>query len=90
MANLRDGLEDYEYLWALRQKRGDPWSARKDCEPVTTSLTAFTRDPIVLLAAREHIVRELSAGARDSSGMIKPREAAKDNPAKTEEGAHMP
>ncbi len=61
---VRQGLEDDEYLWALGQKRGDPWSARKDCEPVTTSLTAFTRDPAVLLATRERVARELSEGGR--------------------------
>ncbi len=63
LANLRDGLEDYEVLWALGKKRGDLWSARADCEPVTASLTAFTRDPTVLSAARERIARELTEGA---------------------------
>lgn len=65
LANLRDGLEDYEYLWLLGQKRGDLWSARRDCEPVTSSLTAFTHDPAVLLAARERIANELSAGVAE-------------------------
>jgi hypothetical protein len=68
LANLRDGLEDYEYLWALGRKRGDVWSARADCEPVTTSLTACTHDPAVLLSVRERIARDLSAGA--GSGRI--------------------
>jgi len=62
LVNLRDGLEDYEYLRALGVTRGDPWSARADCEPVTTSLTAFTHDPAVLLDTRERIARELRAG----------------------------
>ena len=60
LANIRDGMEDYEYLWALGKARGDPWSTRKDCEAVTTSLTAFTRDPAVIREAREKIARELS------------------------------
>lgn len=60
LANLRDGMEDYEYLRALGQARGDVWSARADCAPVTTSLTSFTRDPAVLLGARERIVLELA------------------------------
>ncbi len=60
LANIRDGLEDYEYLWALGEKRGDLWSARADCRPVTTSLTAFTRDPATLLGARERVARELA------------------------------
>jgi hypothetical protein len=80
LANLRDGLEDYEYLWALGQKRGDPWSVRKDCESVTTALTAFTHDPAVLLAARERVAREL----------VKPREPAETNPAKAEGNARKP
>jgi len=70
LANLRDGLEDYEYLWALGRKRGDPWSARADCEPATTSLTAFTHDPAVLHAARERIARELRAAAGGGSGRM--------------------
>jgi len=59
LANLRDGLEDYEYLWALGKQRGDLWSARADCEAVTTALSAFTRDPAVIQATREKIAREL-------------------------------
>lgn len=76
LANLRDGLEDYEYLAALGRRRGDPWSARADCEPVTTSLTAFTHDPAVLMATRERVARELSAGAGGSSGTMGSREDA--------------
>ena len=60
LANLRDGLEDYEYLWALGERRGEVWSARAECEPVTTSLTAFTLDPQVLTAARDRIARRLA------------------------------
>jgi len=59
LANLRDGLEDYEYLWALGRARGDVWSARADCEPVTRALTTFTRDPAVLQRVRERVAREL-------------------------------
>jgi len=50
---------DYEYLWALGHKRGDVWSARADCEPVTRALTTFTRDPAVLQRVRERVAREL-------------------------------
>ena len=70
-APAESGLEDNEYLWALGRKRGDPWSARADCEPVTTSLTACTHVPAVLLAARERIARELSDGAGGSPGTSK-------------------
>ena len=60
LANLRDGLEDYEYLWALGEKQGEVWSARADCEPVVESLTEFTLDPEVLLSQREAIARKLA------------------------------
>lgn len=64
LANLRDGMEDYEYLRALGQARGDAWSARGDCSPVTTSLTSFTRDPAALRATRDMIARELTTTLR--------------------------
>lgn len=60
LENIRDGLEDYEYLWALGEKRGDVWTARADCAPVTESLTVFTRDPRMILRARDSIARELT------------------------------
>jgi hypothetical protein len=59
LANIRDGLEDYEYLWALGEGQGDVWSAREDCEPVTRSLTEFTLEPDVLLSRRDAIARRL-------------------------------
>lgn len=64
LANIRDGLEDYEYLWLLGQAEGNVETARAACLPVTTSLTEFTRDPAALTAQREAIARRLErAGA---------------------------
>jgi hypothetical protein len=63
LANIRDGLEDYEYLWLLAQKTGALETARTACLPVTESFTRFTREPLVLLGQREKIARRL-AGAR--------------------------
>jgi hypothetical protein len=64
LANLRDGLEDYEYLWLLGQSAAGVEAARTACLPVTTSLTQFCRDPAVLTAQRETIARRLeTAGA---------------------------
>jgi len=60
LSNIRDGLEDYEYLWALGEKRGDVWAARADCEPVTESLTAFTLEPLMVLETRDAVARELA------------------------------
>jgi hypothetical protein len=59
LANLRDGLNDYEYLCLLAQLTGSVEEARAACQPVTTSLTAFTTDPQVLLAQRDKIAREI-------------------------------
>lgn len=60
LSNLRDGLEDYELLWALGNKRGNVWSARSDCEPVTTSLTTFTRSPECVYETRKKILDQLT------------------------------
>ncbi|HOS95935.1 MAG TPA: DUF4091 domain-containing protein, partial [Armatimonadota bacterium] len=59
LANIRDGLEDYEYLWLLAQKAGDVEVARTACLPVTTSLTQFTRDVAVVRAERDAVAAEI-------------------------------
>ncbi|MEN6548963.1 MAG: glycoside hydrolase domain-containing protein [Armatimonadia bacterium] len=64
LANLRDGLEDYEYLYLLASKQGGLEAARKACEPVTTSLTAFTHDPAVLAQQRDRLARLITAAHR--------------------------
>jgi hypothetical protein len=61
LANIRDGLEDYEYLWLLGQKAGNVDVARAACGPVAESLTSFTREPGVLLGQRERIAERLQA-----------------------------
>ena len=55
LANIRDGLEDYEYLWLLGEKTGDMEAVRRGCQDVTDSLTQFTRDPEMLRQRRESI-----------------------------------
>ena len=62
--NIRDGFEDYEYLWALGRARGDVDAARALAEPVTRSLTEFTHDPRVVLERRERIADALEAANR--------------------------
>lgn len=59
LANIRDGLEDYEYLWLLAQGSGGEDRARRACLPVTRGLTEFTRDPSVVLATRERIAARI-------------------------------
>ena len=58
LANIRDGLEDYEYLWLLAQKDGIE-AARAACQPVTRCLTDFTRIPQELAVQRDKIARRL-------------------------------
>ena len=60
LANIRDGLEDYEYLWLLAQRTGDLQTARTACLPVTEGFTRFTREPGVLLEQREKIAGRLT------------------------------
>jgi len=64
LANIRDGIEDYEYLWKLAELEGDVEQAREACLPVTTSLTEFTRDPAVVLENRERIARRIDKLAK--------------------------
>ncbi len=59
LANIRDGLEDYEYLWALAERGGNVETAREACLPVTTSLVEFTRDPKAVYAQRAAIAQQV-------------------------------
>ena len=64
LANIRDGIEDYEYLWLLAELEGDIEKAREACLPVTTSLTSFTRDPSQLYGQRDRIARRIEELSR--------------------------
>jgi hypothetical protein len=59
LANIRDGLEDYEYLWLLAQKRHGREAGRTACLPVAESLASYTRDPLRVDAQRDRIAREI-------------------------------
>jgi hypothetical protein len=59
LANIRDGIEDYEYLWKLAELEGSLERAREACLPITQSLTEFTRDPGVINENRERIARRI-------------------------------
>ena len=59
LANIRDGIEDYEYLWQLAKLTDSAENAREACLPVTQSLTAFTRDPETLGRQRATIARRI-------------------------------
>ena len=70
---IRDGLEDYEYLWLLRQAMersqaghtSRSWRERVEAAlsvapDVVESLTRYTRDGAAVLAARYQIARLLT------------------------------
>ena len=57
--NIRDGLEDYEYLWMLSDATGDPEAGREACVPVASGLSEFTNDPAVLRRERDDIARRI-------------------------------
>ncbi|MDO5113754.1 MAG: DUF4091 domain-containing protein [Planctomycetia bacterium] len=59
LANLRDGLEDYEYLHQLKELLGDRDAAKAYCQPVFTSPTEFCRDAEVLEKARRKIEEKI-------------------------------
>jgi len=68
--NLRDGMEDYEYLWLLQQgvERELAWRGETDLyrqarellkvpDEVSVDLTHFTTDPRRILARRDRVAR---------------------------------
>jgi len=59
LANIRDGIEDYEYLWLLSDLQGDVEAGRQACAPITDGLTSFTRDPDALYAQRDAIAHQI-------------------------------
>jgi len=66
---VREGMEDYEYLWLLRkkidEKKGSAEAAEAEkvmqqvLSELASSLTDYARDPVVLLIAREKIAEQL-------------------------------
>lgn len=67
LANIRDGLEDYEYLWMIAQKTGSVEVARQLCAPVTWGLSddpdnpGFTHNPAVVQSQRNIIAQKLES-----------------------------
>ena len=59
LAVLRDGFEDYEYLYQLGQKKGGYDAVKKWITPVLESPVKFTRDAKILRAQRRAIAAEL-------------------------------
>jgi hypothetical protein len=77
LENIRDGLEDYEYLWMLRRARelvaaGNAVSPAADWDaavaqalqppqPLADFMTKFDRDPRLLLGRRDTVAQLLAA-----------------------------
>jgi len=55
---LRDGLEDYEYLWLLAQNKGKT-AADRAAAKLVKDLQTYEREPAKLYAVREKIAREI-------------------------------
>jgi hypothetical protein len=76
--NLRDGMEDYEYLWLLRQEIARLESAGRSRDlvqqaralltvppEVSRDLTHFTTDPRLILAHRDRVAKMLEQLSRE-------------------------
>jgi hypothetical protein len=55
---IRDGIEDYSYLWLLEQKAGRD-AVLPYVRKLTTEWKDFTRDPALFKAVREEIAAQI-------------------------------
>ena len=60
LENVRDGVEDYDYLALLADARG-PELAMQYFRRLVTSMTEYSRDPAALQAVRAEIADQLEA-----------------------------
>jgi hypothetical protein len=65
LANIRDGLQDYDLLRQLRDATGDAATVTRICAPVTTGLDRFTDSPEVVAAQHREILAALSTSRTD-------------------------
>lgn len=54
LAQIRDGVQDYEWLKLLESRKGRP-AAEAYCRELMTSFTSFTRDPERMLSVRRRL-----------------------------------
>lgn len=81
MKNIRDGLEDYEYLWLLRKEISEVSQGRKNCpkgwlaraqkviaipESVVKSLTEYSHVGSDVLSVRQEIAELLEQMQKDA------------------------
>ena len=60
LENIRDGLEDYDYLALLADARGHD-AAKQYVGRLVKSMTDFSRDPAALAAVRDEIADQIEA-----------------------------
>lgn len=60
LANIRDGLQDIEYLNLLAKLTGRPADAVEACAPVAAGWTSCTRDPAVIFAQRRRLAGRIA------------------------------
>ena len=63
LAQIRDGVQDYEWLLLVEQAYGVE-KAKRVCSVLVKSLTDFERNPALLNRVREVIVRALERKQR--------------------------
>lgn len=63
LANIRDGLEDYELLCQLSEHHGGG-SATRACLPVAKGRDCFTHDPAMVLRCRQRMLKSMLRWAR--------------------------
>lgn len=59
---IRDGLEDYKYLWLLEQKAGRE-SVLQYVRKLAKSWTEYTHDPAEFARVRDEIARQIELSA---------------------------
>ena len=63
LESIRDGLEDYKYLWLLEQKTGRD-AVIPYVRKLTQSWTEYTRDPARLVSVRDEIARAIESATQ--------------------------
>ncbi|MCS6953445.1 MAG: DUF4091 domain-containing protein [Bryobacterales bacterium] len=74
---LREGIEDYEYLWLLRTL-GDAHFADRVVSDLVVDVSAFSRNSAALFAARERMARRIEklAANPDPAGLFADNESS--------------
>ncbi len=71
LENIRDGIEDVEYLHLLARSVGRE-GVERICDRICPAMTSFTRDPEALRAARREVARRLVVAVESAAGGATP------------------